>query len=502
MIKLLDSNIWLEFRNINNIIYIIKIFFIIILTCHTNYKILNIQNVKFNKRIIYFILIFIISILCTKLRNIINFTASIIYMILFLSIIFSKLENIKLGQALIVNTISTGINYILFFLAIVISFLPNVLINIQNDYLSLLSIIIIYIILLYEIFKIKKFKYGLMFLKNNIKNDYYEILMFNISIIVLFSVLIVSSIEIENRRNIFIGLIALSIFMFITIQKSLQLYYKQELLRRNIEESKKEVENKNKELQEKDKKIEKLEKENLELNKKIHSINYRQDSLTYKLNALSQKSEIAEEIDIRDRINKISKIIEEEKIAIELTKTNIEIIDDMLRYMQSECIKNNIDFELKINGNIKHMAKNIVSKEDLEILIATLIKNAIIAINYSDNVNKSILVRLGIIDGIYSLYVYDTGIEFKIETLLNLGIKPSTTHADNGGTGMGFMNTFDTLNKYKASIIIKEYGEESKDNYTKTIIIKFDKNNNYKINSYRSDKIKEKDPKNIIVVKL
>ena len=339
MIKLLDSNIWLEFRNINNIIYIIKIFFIIILTCHTNYKILNIQNVKFNKRIIYFILIFIISILCTKLRNIINFTASIIYMILFLSIIFSKLENIKLGQALIVNTISTGINYILFFLAIVISFLPNVLINIQNDYLSLLSIIIIYIILLYEIFKIKKFKYGLMFLKNNIKNDYYEILMFNISIIVLFSVLIVSSIEIENRRNIFIGLIALSIFMFITIQKSLQLYYKQELLRRNIEESKKEVENKNKELQEKDKKIEKLEKENLELNKKIHSINYRQDSLTYKLNTLSQKSEIAEEIDIRDRINKISKIIEEEKIAIELTKTNIEIIDDMLRYMQSECIK-------------------------------------------------------------------------------------------------------------------------------------------------------------------
>ena len=169
--------------------------------------------------------------------------------------------------------------------------------------------------------------------------------------------------------------------------------------------------------------------------------------------------------------------------------------------MQSKCIKNNIDFELKINGNIHHMINNIVSKEDLEILIADLIKNAIIAISYSDNINKSILVRLGIIDGIYSLYVYDTGIEYKIETLLNLGIKPSTTHADNGGTGMGFMNTFDTLNKYKASLIIKEYGKESKDNYTKAIIIKFDKNNDYKINSYRAEKIKEKEPKNIIVEK-
>ena len=116
--------------------------------------------------------------------------------------------------------------------------------------------------------------------------------------------------------------------------------------------------------------------------------------------------------------------------------------------------------------------RNIISKKDLEILIADLIKNAIIAISYSDNVNKSILVRLGVIDGIYSLYVYDTGIEFNIETLLNLGIKPSTTHADNGGTGMGFINAFDTLNKYKASIIIEELGKESKDNYTKVVIIK------------------------------
>ena len=67
--------------------------------------------------------------------------------------------------------------------------------------------------------------------------------------------------------------------------------------------------------------------------------------------------------------------------------------------------------------------------------------------------------------------------------------KPSTTHADEGGTGMGFMNTFDTLKKYKASMEIREIGKPSKDNYTKIIIIKFDQKNEFKISSYRQQEI-------------
>lgn len=53
------------------------------------------------------------------------------------------------------------------------------------------------------------------------------------------------------------------------------------------------------------------------------------------------------------------------------------------------------------------------------------------------------------------------------------------------------MNTFDTLRKYNASIIINELNPPSRDNYTKVIIIKFDKQNTFKINSYRSKEIKE-----------
>ena len=125
--------------------------------------------------------------------------------------------------------------------------------------------------------------------------------------------------------------------------------------------------------------------------------------------------------------------------------------------------------------------RGVPAKEDLETLLADHIKNAIIAINHTDNVNRSILVRLGEIDGIYSVYIYDSGIEFEKETLENLGKKPSTTHKDEGGTGMGFMNTFDTLRKCNASLVIEEFGKPDKDNYTKSIMIKFDNKNEFKI---------------------
>ena len=161
--------------------------------------------------------------------------------------------------------------------------------------------------------------------------------------------------------------------------------------------------------------------------------------------------------------------------------------------MQSECSKNDIDFQLQLSGNIHHMINHHIAKEKLEILLADNIKNAIIAINYSDNINKSILVRMGIIDGNYGLYIYDSGIEFEIETLLNLGEKPSTTHKESGGTGMGFMNTFDTLKASKASMTIKEYNKPCKDNFTKLIMIKFDDKNEFKICSYRAEEIKNED---------
>ncbi len=457
-------------------IYILKLFCI---SLGTYYAVLKNTGEKNN---ILKIIIGIagVSIICGWIKYKSNSMNSIIFLTLLLSVIFSQFNKKNIGYFILLTTICLNINYVLFFIATAISYLPNGIFNIQNNYIGLGSILLIYFPIIYLFFKVKKFKRGFGFLKEKIINDYIDVLILNISIIILFLLIVFSDYNGINTESIFWGIIAFAVVMIITVQKSLQLYYKQKLLIQDLNETKEELEKKKQE-------VEELEKENLNFSKASHSIAHKQKALEYKLNQLMLNSEIADEIDIQDRIKSITKDLQNQPI-IELPKTKIPQIDDMLTYMQSECINNKIDFQLQINGNIHYMINHHISIEKLEILLADLIKNAIIAINYSKSTNKSILVRLGMLDGIYSLYVYDSGIEFEEETLKTLGTKPSTTHADNGGTGMGFMNIFDTLKQYNASITIQEYGKPSKDNFTKVIKIKFDNKNEFNINSYRQEK--------------
>ena len=478
--------------NINIIIYILKTFFISIFAYNTAFKSVNKKYGNIYKNIIAYIIIGIIAMICGEIKSLSNSFNSLIFLIISLSLLFSKITKEDFGYSILIGMISLCINYSAFIIATAISFIPSVIFNIENDYINLGIIVAIHSFLNFILFKIKRFKKGFLFLQEKLKNEYFNILILNISVIILFSIIILSNYNEMFTDRIGFGFIFFSIIMFITIQKSLQLYYKQKLVIQELNETKEELENKKQE-------IEQLEKENLNFSKTSHSIAHKQKALEYKLNQLMLKAEIAPEIDIEDKVNEIAKELQTQT-EVELSKTNISEIDNMLKYMQSECIKNKIDFQLQLSGNIHHMVNKYVSKENLEILIADHIKNSIIAINHSENINKSILVRLGIIDGIYSLYVYDSGVEFEIDTLLKLGKMPSTTHSDDGGTGMGFMNTFDTLKKYKASMVIKEYGKPSKDNYTKLVIIKFDHKNEYKICSYRQKEIKKKDNNNKLIV--
>lgn len=466
-------------EEINIVIYILKLFCI---SLGTYYAVSKNTNVKDNK-IVLVISIIVISIICGIVKSISDFMISIICLVFLLSIVFTKFAKGSIGYYVAITIMSLSINYSLFILSISICYFPNQILGVKDNYISFISIVVIYFILIYLFFRIKRFRKGFCFLKEKLISEYFDILILNVSSIILFIVIILSNYQIKLTGNFILGFIIFSIIMFITIQKSLQLYYKQKLLIQELNETKEELDKKKQEIGE-------LEQENLKFSKISHSIAHRQKSLEHKLNTLMMKNEIALEIDLKDRLENIAKEFQQET-AVPLTKTNMTEIDDMLAYMQAECSKNKIDFQLKVNGDIHHMTNHYIEKEKLEILLADHIKNAIIAIQYSDNINKSILVRLGMIEGIYSLYVYDSGIEFEIETLTNLGKKPSTTHADNGGTGMGFMNTFDTLKQYQASMVIEEYGKPCQTNFTKSIQIKFDKKNEFKICSYRANESKK-----------
>lgn len=454
---------------------IIKTLKIFLLTYYCNFKLTN-QKIKFNLK--SNILIVIAGILWGLVKYKTNYLISTLIIILVISIVFSR-EN--LYNSILTTTISLSINYAVEMLAIIICFCVEKIANIYNDNMELWLITITHIIMIFLIFKIKKFKYGITYLQNGKDNENMDLLILNISVVIVFSVIIIvkSNLRVVNII-ISIELLTYAIIMFITIKKSLNLYYKQKMLIKELEETKTELNSKNKE-------IEELEKENLTFKKRSHTLIHQQKSLEYKIQQIMMQTEISKEQtgDIKARLEKIAEEIYKEKENIELDKTGITEIDDILKYMQSECNKNKIEFILKIEGNIHQMINNAVSKEELEILLADHIKNAIIAINHTDNINRTIMVKLGKIDSIYSINIYDTGAEFEPETLDNLGKKPSTTHAEEGGTGMGFMNTFETLEKYKASLTIEEYNKPSKDNYTKLISIKFDNKNQFKIKSYR-----------------
>ena len=476
--------------NQNTQIYVMKIMFISILTYFINVKSLNVKGNR--KHVVNICLILIACIATGVIKEFFDSWISLLFLVCILSCIFSICSKSGLGYSLLINIVSLSINYILFFFAAILIYFPFRILGINNEFANLILILLVYIIIVYRFFKIKRIKNGLIFLNRNKNNEYFNLIILDISIIILFFVIVISNYETEITGKMGIGLIISSIMMFITIQKSLQLYYKQKMLVKDLEETKSELEKKKEEVAE-------FEKENLEFSKVSHSIAHKQRALEYKLNELSMKSEISDEINLKERIENLNAGLSAKQVVV-LDKTEIPEIDDMLAFMQSECVKNKIDFQLQLSGNIYTMINHYVSKDELEILLADHIKNAIIAIGYGDNVNKSILVRLGKLDGNYGLYVYDSGIEFEIETLLNLGKKPSTTHKDSGGTGMGFMNTFDTLRKHKASFVIEEYGKPVKDNFTKALKFKFDKKEEFKICSYRAEKIKNVDKENTLVV--
>lgn len=469
----------------------LKIFIIYILNFYTSIKILDKTDNKLMQKVEIIIISLIGSIIYKYLNGETSSNGLIIILIV-TTVGFATVFKTKITYTLVINEISLAINQIVLILAIIISYIIRGLLKVNNDYIELASIMVIYFVLIILLWKINRIKHGITFLKRQKNNEYFNMVLFYISVGIILLVIMISNYQEGITSKFGVMLIIFAIVMFITIWKSLQLYYKQQMLEKVLEKTQKDLADKTEE-------VKKLEAENLSFSEISHSIAHRQDSLKHKLEKLSTNTEFADEISINAQIDNITKDLRK-KTKIDLEKTGIEIVDDMLDCMQAKCLENNIDFQLQINGNIYHMTNNYIAKEDLEILLADHIKDAIIAINHCENINKSILVRIGKIDGIYGVYFYDSGIEFEFNTLLNLGKIPITTHKNEGGTGMGFMNTFKTLSKTKGSLEIEEIGKPSKSNFTKVLKFKFNNKNEYKIISYKGKELKEKDEENKLII--
>lgn len=461
-------------------------------------KLLN----KFNT-IIVFIICINISFLQAFFQNNFSTLFRILIMYFIYSLILGKLTQKKLSYSSIITILSISISYIVnstsaFFTAIILAIFKEI--NYTNPIYTIIIIGIDFIILK-KLFLIKRFKNGFPFLTNNNKNEIIDIIVFPINIIIIFMYFLLENHNNLTLQNVTITFFLFALFMIPTIQKTFILYQKQKLLNKTLKEYETE-------LAETKTKLETALQEKHNLVKSNHEFYHRQEALKQKLNNLLQSnnneflSETSKEYsDILDRINTLSEEYTSQiKTRPLLPKTNITELDDMFSYFQYECEKYDIDLILKINADISHMIETAIPKNKLETLIGDLLRNAIIAINHNNNSNKSIMAILGIKDNCYEFCVHDSGIEFEISTLLKLGNEPASTHLEDGGTGIGFITTFETLNYCNASLIINENISNS-NIYTKSIVVKFDNSNKYIINSYRSEEISNlnKTRNNIII---
>ena len=463
-------------KNMNTYTDFIRTVAIIIYTYYVFRKVINVKlkDIKVIDKFFIIISTLIISFLICNIITDIKSYYSILIEISLISIVNYFVYKKEIYYSFLLTVISFGINYSIYWLSIAISFVPNAIFEIQNDYIGLLIILVMYTVLINRIFKLKRLKYGISLLNGKLQNSYFSYLFFNLCIMILIFAILLQEISLFYIRNIGEVLTLLVFFVLITIKESIKLYYKQNLLIKDLESTKKELSEKNEELA-------KLEKENLEFSKTSHSLAHRQKALEYKLNKLINGDKATPQDTTKEELKKeledISKDIYKKPSDIEIEKTGIDKIDNMLEYMKSECDKNNIEFNLQIIGNIHYMVNHFISENDLEILLADHIKDAIIAIQHSTNKNRSILVKIGKIQKYYGIYIYDSGVEFTDEVLNKLGKEPITTHKDSGGTGMGFMNTFDTLKRYNASLNIIKIDKPSLDNYTKSVEILFNSKN-------------------------
>lgn len=487
-----------------NCLMIIKMFFINICSNYTMIKINNYRNITLLQKCLLLMMDILFAVVYLILRQRLEILIAFIFCYFLYSLAISLTVNTNILHGLVSNIISVSFSLIAMFVSTIINFIIYKLMFFDitiETIIEYVTIGIIQFLLIYLFFKIKRFKYGFSFLqgKETMNKENTSKIGILVSSIIIAISLVLSRYSRTTSKILIAILILGGILMIYWIKKSITKYYKEKMKERTVEIQQEQI-------KQQDEKIKNLQTELadvLQINHKYsHRISAMEKAVTKLGTKLQANEEFAEEYgDILSSIKKLSKEYKEEVASViketKLPKTNIFSIDNLLEYMKQESEKEKIDFKLNLDFDINEILETKIPQNKLETMLADHIRDAIIAINCSENKDRRIKVVLDKEDNNYQIKFYDTGIEFEIETLSNLGLKRITTHKSAGGSGIGFMTTFETLKQCKASLIIEEYSDLE---YTKAVIIKFDNKNEYRIHSYRAEEIKNKIKDNRIII--
>ena len=426
------------------------------------------------------------SIICQCLGGYSVFLVKTIYIIFMcISVMLIDWNNVtyRIPTAIISVSIAFGFEYISVIISGVVFFLLGYIK--MNIFTSVFGCVI-QIMLCLVFSRLKIIRKGFLYFTDE---DHFGVGLLISGYILIFSLSLTqySDIKFDLGFTFLAGIPLIVVGLILWIRSIVKRYYKNKLQDRMDEYTQKEMEDK-------DKRIERLEAEVTALAKQVHRDNHLMTSVDRSVQELAacdsaeQREQIVGEIHTLylERNDSIAKEQRKNKI---LPSTGFALIDSSLSELYVKAAARGISFDLTVSEEPYYLVNNIISQTDLQTLLCDHIKDAIIAVESAGIADGRILVTIEKKDSIFEIAIRDNGVDFDVDTLARIGKEQVTTHADDGGSGIGFMTTFETLHKTKGSLIITEY--EQKTPFSKSVAFVFDGLNRFVISTYRKEELEK-----------
>lgn len=456
----------------------IKYFGIIFGSCYMYEKLLHLKqnNRKMLLNLIYALITAALMCVILMRYKLLIIPALAISLFVFLTRINQTERKLSVTTTLLSISLNYIVNFISAFLAAAVFGLCNLKISGGTEILNSACVTSLQLLLSYQLFRIRRLKNGMPFLTKIGSSE--GVL---ISLILICSFICISNVYF-SELCFFMFLISFillgSVFAFVWWQNCLTKNYLEKLKSNEFQQLQGTLEEQQEE-------IHRLKESNDQLAKLIHKDNKLIPAMELAVKEYLEQSE-SEKYSERNSeghmlLEELRSIFDERADALKsfsfcqkaLPVSGVFQIDSLLRYMY--CKAQGADIQLKFTSyaSMQYLTENIISTSDLRTILADLLENAIIAVKSSNAKNRKILIVLEVVNQSYEIEIYDSGIPFKRKTIHCLGKRNNTTHAADGGSGIGLPTVLETLRYYKASFYIQEFRNVN-DAFTKKVSIKFD----------------------------
>lgn len=379
----------------------------------------------------------------------------------------------------LLNTVTTclvsfGITVFMMVLSLIVSIPFNLIVFnfVDESFKNLIRTIIwlvLQIISMIVLFRIKRFRSGISPQKD--EGNFDLLLLASILCIFLFALFYTENIADSPVELIIIVITFCGLSLVVWWRKHITQNYKRHIYSRNEAFYEELISSYEKERSE-------LLKHNDELAKIIHRDNKLIPAMVGAVRQLSEGTQNPEEL--KSLLTQLEALDAEHRDLIadyldksaQLPKTGNISIDAVINFINSKALKSNVHADFEITENCVTLLLEKVSElTDLNTVLCDLGENAIIATKSVES--GKILISFEIeTDSTPAICFFDNGAQFDEKVIASMGKRKFTTHASDGGSGIGLMTLFEILQKYGISFCLDELPGRA--DFTKCIQLRFD----------------------------